>query len=482
MSLNWKEIDVVLHELALPGTRIQDIVQPDFTSLILDLYRPGEPFRLLISLKQQETRLHRLTAAAKKPKTIQRFVTFLRSRVRGGRIVTAAQVNSDRIVLLEVERAGEISRIWVRLWGGAANIIVTDDANTILDAFYRRPAREEVSGARFRVDDPALDSKKRKPPEAFAVRELPGDGDFNSRVEQYYREQRTEADAESLHRRLEKAFADRGARIEATLSRLRARLEGYENPDRYRIYGDLITASMHTIHKGDTWLRTTNYYDENRPIDIELDPTRDPGRNAEAYYEKYKKAKSGLEIVREEVEQLERELARLDAERTRARESDDVRELRDLAEAASRRSRAEKPSGRDGGGPAAGDIPPGLAFESNGFRILVGRTARENEELLRRYARGNDTWLHARDYPGAYVFVKQIPGKSIPLETLLDAGNLAVFYSKARSSGQAELYYTQVKYLRRPKEGKRGLVLPTQEKNLSVRLEQSRLDRLQSRE
>lgn len=63
---------------------------------------------------------------------------------------------------------------------------------------------------------------------------------------------------------------------------------------------------------------------------------------------------------------------------------------------------------------------------------------------------------------------------------LLDAGNLALFYSKARTGGRGELYYTQVKYLRRSKDGPLGLVLPTQEKNLSVTLEEDRLKRLQN--
>jgi len=94
--------------------------------------------------------------------------------------------------------------------------------------------------------------------------------------------------------------------------------------------------------------------------------------------------------------------------------------------------------------------------------------------------RGNDTWLHARDFPGAYVFIRRLPGKTIPLDVLLDAGNLALFYSKARSGGRGELYYTQVKYLRRAKDGPLGLVLPTQEKNLSVVIEEERLDRLQN--
>jgi len=74
--------------------------------------------------------------------------------------------------------------------------------------------------------------------------------------------------------------------------------------------------------------------------------------------------------------------------------------------------------------------------------------------------------------------VKAQSGKSIPLEVLLDAGNLALFFSKARSAGKADLYYTQVKYLRRAKDGPTGLVLPTQEKNLLVELDSGRLQRL----
>ncbi|MPN52190.1 hypothetical protein SDC9_199846 [bioreactor metagenome] len=68
--------------------------------------------------------------------------------------------------------------------------------------------------------------------------------------------------------------------------------------------------------------------------------------------------------------------------------------------------------------------------------------------------------------------------KSVPLDVLLDAANLALVFSKAKSQGKADLYYTQVKHLRRPKGGKTGLVLPTQEKNLSVVLDESRLARL----
>ena len=78
------------------------------------------------------------------------------------------------------------------------------------------------------------------------------------------------------------------------------------------------------------------------------------------------------------------------------------------------------------------------------------------------------------------MFIRSLPGKSIPLDVLLDAGNLALFYSKGKANGRGELYYTRVKYLRRAKDGPLGLVLPTQEKNLSVILDKTRLTRLQN--
>jgi predicted ribosome quality control (RQC) complex YloA/Tae2 family protein len=121
---------------------------------------------------------------------------------------------------------------------------------------------------------------------------------------------------------------------------------------------------------------------------------------------------------------------------------------------------------------------PGLVFWSGPFKCLVGRTGAENDELLRRWVRGSDWWFHARDWPGAYVFVKTPQGKSLPLETMLDAGNLAVHFSRGKASAGGEVYYTQVKYLRRAKGARKGTVLPTQEKNLSIRLEPARIERL----
>jgi predicted ribosome quality control (RQC) complex YloA/Tae2 family protein len=77
------------------------------------------------------------------------------------------------------------------------------------------------------------------------------------------------------------------------------------------------------------------------------------------------------------------------------------------------------------------------------------------------------------------VFIKQRPGKTVPLDILLDAGNLALFYSKGRNNGEGNLFYTPVKYLRRAKDGPKGLVLPTREKNLHIKADEGRLGELE---
>ncbi len=138
------------------------------------------------------------------------------------------------------------------------------------------------------------------------------------------------------------------------------------------------------------------------------------------------------------------------------------------------------PPDRKTRGKPAKETFPGLWITRLQFLIVVGRNAKESDTLLRHWARGNDLWLHARDYPGGHVFVRIPRGKSVPLEILLDAGNLALSYSNAKSTGEADLYYTQVKYLRRVKNGKTGSVLPTHEKNLHIKLDPRRLAALKS--
>ncbi|MBQ3320437.1 MAG: DUF814 domain-containing protein, partial [Spirochaetia bacterium] len=189
--------------------------------------------------------------------------------------------------------------------------------------------------------------------------------------------------------------------------------------------------------------------------------------NSEKYFHRYKKAKNGLQLLNDEVQNLSAKIKDLAQEQKRLLEVQDVQVLEQWYE--KEKQHQSKVVVKD---------IPGLQFASGSFMIYVGRTAKENDALLRRHVRGSDWWLHTRDYAGGYVFIKVEKGKSVPLDTLLDAGALAVHFSKGKNSKRTDVYYTQVKYLRRAKDGPTGLVIPTQEKNLSVTAEPARLKRL----
>ncbi|MDR2897350.1 MAG: NFACT RNA binding domain-containing protein, partial [Spirochaetaceae bacterium] len=201
---------------------------------------------------------------------------------------------------------------------------------------------------------------------------------------------------------------------------------------------------------------------------IPLDPKKGGKDNAQDYYTKYKKAVSGLAELEDDIASSRRTLETLSAEFDALNKEQNPLVIRKiLRKQNTPKQQTEKKY-------------PGISFSVDDWLFLVGRTAAENDELLRRHVKGFDMWLHARDWSGSYVFIKNRPGKTIPLEILIDAGTLALFYSKGRKAGKGDLYYTQVKHLRRAKNAPKGTVLPANEKNLFVELDEDRLKRLET--
>lgn len=470
MSLNWREIDCILAELSLEGSIVRQIYQPSHPVVVLELYRRGAPSRLRFCFANPNLRLHHTSENPANLTPAPRFVAFLRSRIRNGRILSAAQLGRERIVRLEVAHGEERVLLWARLWGGAANLIVTDPQGNVLDALYRRPRRGEVSGGRYEPASlPGSLPGSAPELERYQVREFPGEGSFNQRVERFYAELEGTQERQRLLSSIRTRLQRRENRILAGLETLRQRRAQHGEPAQWQRCGELLLANLHAVEPGSRWLSAEDYGTPGRQVRIELDPRATPAQNAESYFRRYRKAKVALERLGEDIGAQERELAEVRRELESLDGAQDTAVLAAraaaLAQSKTRRERSKEQA-------------PGLEFASGPFRLLVGRSAAENDALLRRHVRGNDFWLHARDVPGAYVFVRAPSGKSVPLDALLDAANLALHFSKARSSGKGEVYYTRVKYLRRARDGAPGLVLPTQEKNLHVRLEPERLARL----
>ena len=474
MSLNCNEINVIISELSLEGAFIQDIIQPGYDTIALFTYKNGSPATILICTAHDACRINSTQRKITRNDKPLRFMEFLKSRIRGARIDSCSQIGLERVVRMDLSHADEKFVMYIRLWSSAANVLLCSQDNTILDSMYRRPAKDEMTGNTF--VPPVTDGTK--PQKEWPVRTFddiqarweqdhPGAAplSFNEKVDAWYGEHSGTLSRESLLEQAEKWYNVTRSRRAAALEKLRAKQEAFQNAGQYKHQGDLILSFGHLLDGTSDHLECTDY-DTGDTVSIRIDPAKNAQENAAEYYTNYRKAQSGSEQLVHDIELAEKQLDALDKLYSDIlHESNPVRIEQLLRRDSTPRQQKKK-------------THPGLSYTINGWYLLVGRDANENDDLLRHYVRGADMWMHVRDFPGGYVFIKNRPGKTVPLDIMLDAANLALYYSKARKAGKADLYYTQVKHLRRAKNGPKGLVLPTQEKNICVALDQPRLNRL----
>ena len=486
MSLNWKEIDLILEELDLPGMQIQKTVQSTYDVLSFRLYGKSGAKNLLVSLSPNACRLHETFLSTPKRERPLRFAEFLNSRIVNGRIEEASQLGHDRIIRLIVRLGENRFYIYLRLWSNAANVIVTDTEGKILDAMRRLPKKGEVTGGLYSPEPASPKTEREYNIRAFSeelLDSLPPEASFNQKIDAFYRSEGGALSLETLREEARRKFEGSIDRISLSLKKLREKEADFSKADRFREYGDIILSNIGLVKPGAEWIeistnpRTEGSLDEvseaagpAETVRIKLEPRKSLAASAEDYYEQYKKAKSGLAEIRLQISEGEREQYRLKDTLEKLLAETNPLILHKLLNSGGKKQPATKREDQK---------RPGLTFRRKDWLIIVGRDAAENDALLRKYVKGNDLWLHVRDYPGAYVFIKHRAGKTVPLDILLDAGNLAIFYSKARNSAEGDLFYTPVKYLRRAKNGPKGLVIPTQEKNLHIKVESARLRELE---
>ena len=470
MSLNWKELELIESELPLVNSRIQKVIQHDFHSLSWVLHSSEtKQWTLYTEINTPYARIHRSTKLSaptqnEKTKKLQRFVQYCRANVEGSIIIKSECIKGDRILKLTLRKKEEIFYIYFRLYSGpAANIIIVDSENIILDLLYRRPKRGEISNNKFLIEESKQINDK------FSIRERDLSILFNEQIEKEYGQVSTEFTLEQLITKVTNLKNSKLKKLEGSVTALYKRLNSTEDYEKLKLQADLLSAYLYQVKPNSSSITLTSWED-NKEITLKLDPKLSKEDNLNAYYEKYHKlkgsfinAKEQYEVAKEKYEKCEQYFNQILT--LSNNEQNDIKRLKKALTKETSTQSIEK-----------NDI--GLTLKSGNFTILVGRNAKENDKLLRNKVKGNDYWLHTRDYSGGYVFIKFIRNKTVPLEVLLDAANLAIFFSKARGQKVCDLYYTQVKYLRRAKNGPLGLVIPTQEKNLNIKFEQNRINNL----
>lgn len=236
------------------------------------------------------------------------------------------------------------------------------------------------------------------------------------------------------------------------------------NSDKYRLFGELLTANIHAVSPGADSVNVINYYDGSR-IDIPLDPKYSASKNAQRYFKKYGKARTALKEKQIQIQETDLDISYLESVSAfleNVTTVDEVDSIRDeLIEAGFLKRRKtvgikKKPK-----------IKPYRYETADGFKVLAGHNNKENDQLTFKMAGPKDYWFHTKDIHGSHVILFT-EGRELTETAIFDAAAIAAYHSKGRASENVPVDYTQVKHVKKPAGAKPGMVIFTHNRTVYV--------------
>lgn len=271
----------------------------------------------------------------------------------------------------------------------------------------------------------------------------------------------------------EKSFAASSKKlsdkVNSQIKKLEKRLQGESekllaaaNYDELRIKGELITANLYRLKEGQDKCVLENYYDDCKSIEISLDKTISPNKNAQRYFKKYAKEKRAVEIITPQKEKTESELFYLESVRhelSLANEEDELKDIEDelisegLLPAPKKKSKQVAESAC-------------REYLIDGYVVRCGKNNVQNDRLLSR-AFKDDVWLHAKGFHSPFVIV-ETKGEEIPEEVVRKAAEICAYYSDGGKGGKVSVDYAKKRFVKKPPKAKAGSVIYTDYKTVYV--------------
>lgn len=284
---------------------------------------------------------------------------------------------------------------------------------------------------------------------------------FSALLDRYYEEKEAQERVKQRGQDFIKSVQQARTRTAKKIANQEQDLRSAVDRERLRRYGELITANLYRMERGQTTLTAQDYYDpECREVDIPLDPLRTPQQNAAKYFKDYKKAQKAEEMLTIQLEKNRRELDYLDSvlQMIALSEGDrDLQEIRqELMENGYLRQHKRKMTAK--GKEKLVRSKPMEFRSSAGIPILVGKNNAQNDRLTLKEADKRDIWLHVQKLHGSHVILKTGGAQPDP-QSLTEAAQLAAWFSQARESAQVPVDYTPVKVVKKPAGAKPGFVI-----------------------
>ena len=457
----------VVEELraTLSGRYLGKIYQLTPLSLAFDFGLRGS--FLLVSVDPSSPRLYLIERRARdlQKASIQlaHFGQLLRAKTNGAALVGIDKDPLDRIVRLsfrceDESGAIEFRKLVVQLTGRTANLFLLDESDRIV-AVLRGP-RGQLPGEIY--SPPQAPEHSNEQSESIS-------GSPSAYADVYF----TKIDAA---RAFDAHAATARSRLRASIQRhkklkdhLRKDLANHGDPAEHKKIGDLLLANVATATRDGNKVVLIDYYANDAPqIELEVDENASLQDEAARRFRLYTKAKHAREEIVGRLENADRELAQLE---TRMQELERIIRERDTP-ALDNFDKSPSPARTSGKTQrtASPKTVPGVRryISTDGYEILVGRTARDNDTLTFRHAQPNDLWMHAGDYPGSHVVVRNPTRKEIPHRTIIEAAQLAGRFSQASEDTKVVIHYTERKFLSKPKGAAPGLVRLSRFRSITV--------------
>ena len=285
---------------------------------------------------------------------------------------------------------------------------------------------------------------------------------FSRLLDDFYEKREQAERVKQKGQDLVKTASNGAARLRRKIAAQEQELAESKNRDKWRVYGELITANLYRMERGMSRLTAQNYYDPDcADVDIPLDVRLSPQENAAKYFKKYTKAKTAEKYITAQLEKARVELTYLESvlqELTLAESEQDFNDIRaELTDGGYLRAKGRKQPQRPS--------KPREFRSTAGLRILVGRNNRQNDRLTAKDAEKWDIWLHTQRIHGSHVIL--CTGGAQPDEqSLLEAASLAAYFSQAQDGTKVPVDFTQVKYVKKPASSPPGFVNYTNYKTI----------------
>ncbi|MGO1918436.1 MAG: NFACT RNA binding domain-containing protein [Alkalibacterium gilvum] len=316
--------------------------------------------------------------------------------------------------------------------------------------------------APFKADNlnPTLTKKDQKeffspvPYQVLDGEKLPYDS-LNKLMDRYYQ---NKAERDRVHQQsndLTHLVKNLYQKNKKKIQKLKKEMIQTEKADAYKVKGEVLTAYLHEVNQGDASITLPNFYEEEKSLEIALDPQKTPSENAQYYFSRYQKLKNAKSHLTKQLKSTRHELNYFDTVLTQlsiASTSDieDIRdELRDgnyLKKKKCKKNRNKKNKKSN----------PEVFVSTDGTRILVGKNNTQNDELTLKKAHKKYWFAHAKNIPGSHVIIEEINPSE---QTIEEACLLAAYYSKYRLSSSVPVDVVQVKHIKKPNGAKPGFVV-----------------------